>query len=46
MVASVLLVLVFVNAFITGWLVNEIRKLKATISAVATAQSDFFGQDD
>lgn len=46
MVASVLLVLVFVNSCLTGYLFAEYRKLRDTVTAVAQVQSEFLNGPD
>lgn len=42
---ALLLILVIINAFATGWLLAQVKGMKRTIAGVARAQKDFSKHD-
>lgn len=42
---GILLFLVIVNAFVTGWLVAQVRSMKRTVAGVARVQRDVAFRD-
>lgn len=42
---ALLLVLVILNAFATGWLLSQVKHIKRTVAGVAKVQTDIARQD-